>query len=102
MVYSTEWMIDVISMKRIVDELDYGGVIEGVWDVKDHNLAYIADCAEENAGKELIEIFLREAKAGTIVLYRHSSESLIPFQNAVDCIRLEPFYFVKDRKRIFA
>jgi hypothetical protein len=99
MAYSTEWMIDVTSMYRIVSELDHGGAIEGVWDVKDHNLAYIADCAEEGATRELIERFIAESKAGTITLYRHSSESKIPLTNAVHCIRLEPFYFVKDLKK---
>jgi hypothetical protein len=101
MTYKTEWMTDVTSMARIAAEYGLQKAIEYIVDVKEHDLAKVADCFIEGATKKQQDWVMEQYGNGSITLIKAGSKISIPLTNAVDCIRIEPFYFVKDLKETF-
>src|SRR5580765_6302307 len=101
MKYKTEDLIDVTNMKRILSELKLREKIKAIWDVKENNLAFIADLMLEDATPEQINEFIQLAENDKIRCISDPNSTVIPETNAVHCIRLEPFYVVKDLKKVF-
>ena len=102
--YETEHLIDVTSMYRILTEFVLHDLIKVIIDVKDCNLAEIADLCivregfdSEESMKQLKEKF----DSGEVLMFQNSIENVIPTDNAVHCIRIEPIYLVKDLNKIY-
>lgn len=95
---TAEQMIDPTSAHRIFSELDYiGSPISFVIDVLDEPLAKIGELLLQNTAES--DIALSELiKADKIRLNWNSGDAAMPMTNCVDCIRIEPFYIIKDRK----
>lgn len=99
MAYQTEELIQVTSMAAILAELVFRNEITDIIDVRDENLAETADLFDINIDREESEVvteILEKYSSGKIGIISYPYQSLIPAANAVECIRLEPYYLVKD------
>lgn len=92
---TAEQMIDPTSAHRIFAELEYAGSeITAVVEVFDLPLAEVGEYFL-NDNSEAVTLL---AVAGKIKIIFHSYQTDIPMTNCVDCIRVEPYYLIKDRK----
>jgi hypothetical protein len=95
MTYNTEMLIDVTSMKVIANYMMYDGGIEGIIHVKDEELGRIGDLVEQGEKEEVAALIER----GKIDYWWLQEQIKVPLGSAVDCIRLDPYYLIKDLKK---
>lgn len=99
---STRKLIDATSFMKIVAYLQNDADIEGIIDVRDEELSYVGDLFAEDSD---IDGNVEKAKAllndGKISIHFHAHMCRIPLENTVHCIRLDPYYIVKDLKKIY-
>lgn len=102
MAYRTEELIQETSMAAILAELIFRKEITDVIDVIEENLAEIGDLFDINIDRpesEVVSEILEKYSSGKIKIISFPYQSVIPAANSVECIRLDPYYIVKDLKK---
>lgn len=93
-------LIDLTSMEHIKNYFLFDSAIKAIVNVCDEDLAFVGDLMCENTryadSFRMISELIREKK---IQLWFTCHEITIPCTNCVYCIRLEPYYIVKDLKK---
>lgn len=98
----TGYLSDVTRMQTIYNALSHNYYdVNGIIDVKEHDLGEIGDLCFEESTKEDVDKFINLVEKGGVAIYKTVESCPIDKRNAVDVILLPPFYLVKDRKVIF-
>lgn len=89
-------------MKAICNYLLNDPMVHAILDVKEMNLEEVGDMIVEggpvsNAEEKFKDLVLQEK----VIFYYSVEDVRIPLTNAIGCIRLYPFYLVKDLKKKF-
>jgi hypothetical protein len=97
MSFETAELSDITSMAVIAGHLENDPWINCIIDVKENDLDFIDDIISRDDVAE----FNKLIQTKSIEPYFFKRHIKIPLDNAVDVIRIEPFYLVKDKKVIY-
>jgi len=94
---STATQIDTTSCERILRYLDRDPRIAGIVEVIDPgtSLARVGDMFLDEDEHNLTRI-KELSRGGKILVYSNARHCRIPPGNAVHCLRLEPYYLIKN------
>lgn len=94
-------LIDLTSCRRIMNYLKNDPAITDVIEVLDAGLplAEVGDIfMSENPDMQKVKTWFEQKK---LIKYNRAHHCRTPFHFCVDCIRLEPFYIIKSRGKVY-